>query len=99
MTRKQETSFEDLHLPTFFIHHLYTKMDIHTPTQVQLASFHPIFSGKDVLMKSETGSGKTLAFLIPVVLHLGLRPVRINRNEGTKGIAFLYAIFYFIFSL
>ena len=85
MASSKESSFEDLHLPPFFINHLSTKMDIYTPTQVQISSFHPIFNGRDVLMKSETGSGKTLAFLIPVILHLGLRPNRINRTEGTKG--------------
>lgn len=87
--------FEDLNLPTFFINHLSTKMNIFTPTQVQVNSFNPIFHGKDVLMKSQTGSGKTLAFLIPIVLQLGLRQKRIERKDGTKG--FLKKLFYFYY--
>ena len=84
MSQETYTTFDDLHLPQFFKTHLSSKMDIFIPTQVQVSSFKPILSGHDVLMKSETGSGKTLAFLIPIILHLGLRQTRINRNEGTK---------------
>lgn len=82
----EEQTFSNLHLPSFFITHLSSKMNITSPMPVQCKSFDPIYNGRDVLVKSETGSGKTLAFLIPIILNLGLRKTRIDRKEGTKGL-------------
>lgn len=34
---------------------------------IQVACFHPIFDGKDVIGRDRTGSGKTLAFALPIL--------------------------------
>ncbi|HZE67553.1 MAG TPA: DEAD/DEAH box helicase, partial [Sporichthyaceae bacterium] len=51
-----------------------TKLDIHTPTPIQLATLPDALAGRDVLGRGRTGSGKTLAFLLPLVARLSGGP-------------------------
>lgn len=37
---------------------------------IQIACFHPIYEGKDVIGRDRTGSGKTLAFALPILERL-----------------------------
>lgn len=57
-------------------------MNITKMTTVQQMTIPQIFSGKDVLIRSQTGSGKTLAYAIPIVecLHK-IRP-KLTRSSG-----------------
>ncbi|MDR0850606.1 MAG: DEAD/DEAH box helicase [Christensenellaceae bacterium] len=40
------------------------------PTHIQQKCFEPIFSGRDIIGKSQTGTGKTVAFLLPLLQRL-----------------------------
>jgi ATP-dependent RNA helicase DeaD len=37
------------------------------PTPVQVATYRPIHSGRDVIVRSKTGTGKTAAFALPIL--------------------------------
>lgn len=41
------------------------KQKILEPTAIQIDSYEPIMSNKNIIARSETGSGKTLAYLVP----------------------------------
>ncbi len=60
------TDFTDFELPA----RLSTALDrlgIEQPTPIQLKSFKPILSGRDVMGIAQTGTGKTLAYLLPML--------------------------------
>lgn len=61
-------------------------MHITKMTIVQQKAIPQIFSGKDILVRSQTGSGKTLAYALPIVecLHK-IRP-KLSRNSGLKAL-------------
>ncbi|KAL8455228.1 hypothetical protein Emag_000931 [Eimeria magna] len=42
-------------------------------TNIQLKTFEPVYSGRDVIGRSETGSGKTLAFVLPLMERIARR--------------------------
>ncbi|HFK5565811.1 TPA: DEAD/DEAH box helicase [Elizabethkingia anophelis] len=59
-------TFEDFELPK----NLFSALEqngITVPTPIQLKSFKPILSGRDVMGIAQTGTGKTLAYLLPVL--------------------------------
>ncbi|KAL8425395.1 hypothetical protein Efla_003623 [Eimeria flavescens] len=45
-------------------------------TAIQLKTFGPVYSGRDVIGRSETGSGKTLAFVLPLLEKIAKRRAR-----------------------
>jgi superfamily II DNA/RNA helicase len=47
-----------------------SKMNITTPTPVQLSVIPAALSGKDILASAKTGSGKTLAYVLPALSRL-----------------------------
>lgn len=59
-------TFEDFDLPK----NLFSALEqngITVPTPIQLKSFKPVLSGRDVMGIAQTGTGKTLAYLLPVL--------------------------------
>ncbi|KAF7408156.1 hypothetical protein HZH66_002693 [Vespula vulgaris] len=77
-----KTNFSDLDIHSFMVSNLEQNMNITKMTTVQQMTIPQIFSGKDVLIRSQTGSGKTLAYAIPIVecLHK-IRP-KLTRSSG-----------------
>lgn len=43
------------------------KLEIKMPTPIQIKSFNPILSGRDIMGIAQTGTGKTLAYLLPLL--------------------------------
>ena len=80
------TTFTDLKIHPFMISNLEQNMHITKMTIVQQKAIPQIFSGKDILVRSQTGSGKTLAYALPIVecLHK-IRP-KLSRNSGLKAL-------------
>ena len=69
-----KVSFADFDLPKQ-LNSALEKLGISEPTPIQLKSFSPIMSGKDVMGIAQTGTGKTLAYLLPV-----LKTWKYNKN-------------------
>lgn len=69
-----KVSFADFDLPKQ-LNNALEKQGISEPTPIQLKSFSPIMSGKDVMGIAQTGTGKTLAYLLPV-----LKTWKYNKN-------------------
>lgn len=67
-------TFADFDLPKQ-INNALEKLQISEPTPIQLKSFSPIMSGKDVMGIAQTGTGKTLAYLLPI-----LKTWKFNKN-------------------
>lgn len=67
-------TFADFDLPKQ-INNALEKLGISEPTPIQLKSFSPIMSGKDVMGIAQTGTGKTLAYLLPI-----LKTWKFNKN-------------------
>ncbi len=61
-----EATFADFELPKQ-LNTALEKLAITTPTPIQIKSFKPILSGKDVMGIAQTGTGKTLAYLLPII--------------------------------
>lgn len=61
-------------------------MSITKMTIVQQKAMPQIFSGKDVLIRSQTGSGKTLAYALPIVEFLHKVRPKLNRNSGLRAL-------------
>lgn len=59
-------TFEDFELPKQLFEALENS-GIQVPTPIQVKSFKPILSGRDVMGIAQTGTGKTLAYLLPVL--------------------------------
>lgn len=67
-------TFADFDLPKQ-VNNALEKLQISEPTPIQLKSFSPIMSGKDVMGIAQTGTGKTLAYLLPI-----LKTWKFNKN-------------------
>ena len=67
-------TFADFDLPKQ-VNNALEKLQISEPTPIQLKSFSPIMSGKDVMGIAQTGTGKTLAYLLPI-----LKTWKYNKN-------------------
>ncbi|QCX54316.1 DEAD/DEAH box helicase [Elizabethkingia sp. JS20170427COW] len=59
-------TFKDFELPRKLEESL-DQLGITIPTPIQLKSFKPVLSGKDVMGIAQTGTGKTLAYLLPIL--------------------------------
>lgn len=59
-------TFADFDLPKQ-LNNALERLNIVEPTPIQLKSFSPIMSGKDVMGIAQTGTGKTLAYLLPIL--------------------------------
>ena len=81
------TNFSDLNVHPFTISNLEQNMSITKMTIVQQKAMPQIFSGKDVLIRSQTGSGKTLAYALPIVEFLHKVRPKLNRNSGLRALA------------
>ncbi|XP_043492146.1 probable ATP-dependent RNA helicase DDX31 [Polistes fuscatus] len=79
-------NFSDLDVHPFMVSNLEQNMNITKMTTVQQMAIPQIFSGKDVLIRSQTGSGKTLAYAIPIIecLHK-IRP-KLTRSSGLSAL-------------
>ncbi|KAK2588088.1 hypothetical protein KPH14_004150 [Odynerus spinipes] len=81
-----KTNFSDLNIHPYMVSNLEQNMNITKMTTVQQKAIPQIFSGKDVLIRSQTGSGKTLTYAIPIVecLHK-IRP-KLTRSSGLSAL-------------
>lgn len=59
-------NFNDFNLPKPLTSAL-DKLGITQPTPIQVKSFAPILSGRDIMGIAQTGTGKTLAYLLPTL--------------------------------
>lgn len=55
-------------------------------TTVQQLAIPQIFSGKDILIRSQTGSGKTLAYALPIIESLHKIRPKLHRNSGLSAL-------------
>jgi len=46
------------------------RMEIHVPSEIQVAMIPPILEGRDVVGQARTGTGKTLAFALPMLQRI-----------------------------
>jgi ATP-dependent RNA helicase DeaD len=60
------TTFDELGLSEP-VRRAIAEMGYESPTPVQVATFKPVFEGKDVIVRSKTGTGKTAAFGMPML--------------------------------
>lgn len=51
---------------------------------VQVKTFHPVFSGKDVIAQARTGTGKTFSFAIPLIEKLQADSQEKRRGRAPK---------------
>jgi len=58
--------FEQLGLSKALAQNLL-RMDISTPTHIQVACIPEVLAGRDVIGQAETGSGKTAAYMLPLL--------------------------------
>lgn len=61
-----DITFEDFNFPPQ-LNSALEKMNITTPTPIQIKTYKPILSGRDIMGIAQTGTGKTLAYLLPLV--------------------------------
>jgi ATP-dependent RNA helicase RhlE len=61
--------FDDLNLGTP-LNNAITELGLVEPTEIQIAAFPVIMSGKDVIGIAQTGTGKTFAYLMPILRTL-----------------------------
>jgi ATP-dependent RNA helicase RhlE len=61
--------FDDLNLGTP-LNNAITELGLVKPTEIQIAAFPVIMSGKDVIGIAQTGTGKTFAYLMPILRML-----------------------------
>lgn len=61
-----EITFKDFELPKQ-LNAALEKLNIQTPTPIQIKTFSPILSGRDIMGIAQTGTGKTLAYLLPLL--------------------------------
>ncbi|XP_076675298.1 ATP-dependent DNA helicase DDX31 isoform X2 [Andrena cerasifolii] len=80
------TNFTDLDVHPFTISNLEQNMSITKMTIVQQKAMPQVFSGKDILIRSQTGSGKTLAYALPIVELLHKVRPKLNRNSGLRAL-------------
>ena len=58
--------FDDFSLPKPLLAAL-EKLNIFKPTPIQVKTFSPVLSGRDIMGIAQTGTGKTLAYLLPIL--------------------------------
>lgn len=63
------TTLQDSKIPSSFMP-ILSKLNITTPSTIQMQSWPAILAGCNVLGIAPTGSGKTLAFSLPVIPHI-----------------------------
>lgn len=51
---------------------------------VQVKTFHPVYSGKDVIAQARTGTGKTFSFAIPLIEKLQTDSEERRRGRSPK---------------
>lgn len=61
-----DITFEDFELPPRVLEALENQ-SLRQPTPIQIKSYKPILSGRDVMGIAQTGTGKTLAYLLPLL--------------------------------
>ncbi|RLZ10783.1 DEAD/DEAH box helicase [Faecalibacter macacae] len=61
-----DITFEDFNFPKQ-LNEALEKLNITTPTPIQVKTYKPILSGKDIMGIAQTGTGKTLAYLLPLL--------------------------------
>lgn len=61
-----DITFEDFNFPKQ-LNKALEKLNITTPTPIQIKTYKPILSGKDIMGIAQTGTGKTLAYLLPLL--------------------------------
>lgn len=71
-------SFAEFDLPKY-LNDALEKQNISEPTPIQLKSFAPILSGRDIMGIAQTGTGKTLAYLLPV-----LKEYKYSKSDAPK---------------
>lgn len=71
-------TFADFDLPKQ-LNNALERLNIVEPTPIQLKSFSPIMSGKDVMGIAQTGTGKTLAYLLPI-----LKEYKFSKSDQPK---------------
>ncbi len=64
-------TFEQLNLDPRILEAM-TTLNFSNPTEIQVAAYEPILTGKDVIARSHTGSGKTIAFLLPLFAKINV---------------------------
>ncbi|KAI4503859.1 hypothetical protein M0802_001262 [Mischocyttarus mexicanus] len=79
-------NFSDLDVHPFMVSNLEQNMNITKMTTVQQMAIPQIFSGKDVLIRSQTGSGKTLAYAIPIIESLHKIRPKLTRSSGLNAL-------------
>ncbi len=62
-------TFKDLNL-TPSLQRALEELGINLPTPIQVLSYKPILSGRDVIGIAQTGTGKTFAYLLPLLKNL-----------------------------
>ncbi len=62
-------TFQSLGLPETLIKQL-TRLEVHTPSDIQIQSYSPLNRGRDAWLSAPTGSGKTLAYLLPLITQI-----------------------------
>lgn len=71
-------TFSDFDLPQP-LYDALAQWGITEPTPIQLKTFSPIMSGKDVMGIAQTGTGKTLAYLLPI-----LKEYKFSKSDQPK---------------
>lgn len=61
-----DITFEDFNFPKQ-LNEALEKLNITTPTPIQVKTYKPILSGRDIMGIAQTGTGKTLAYLLPLL--------------------------------
>lgn len=66
---------------------ILNKLEITSPTSVQIKAISLILSGKNCVIGSQTGSGKTLAYLLPMLQRLAYWKTKFKDREMNSPLA------------
>ncbi|KAK6147597.1 hypothetical protein DH2020_018509 [Rehmannia glutinosa] len=86
-------SFSSLGLHPTLCDQLKERLGFEVPTQVQAQAIPVVLSGRHVLVNAATGTGKTVAYLAPIIHLLQEYDQRIQRTDGTLGLAQIFRAF------
>ncbi|XP_053596514.1 probable ATP-dependent RNA helicase CG8611 [Microplitis demolitor] len=81
-----KVTFTELGLHPYAVSNLEQNMKIVHATTVQQKAIPKIFTGNDILIRSQTGSGKTLTYALPIVESLHKIRPKLSRNDGLKAL-------------